>query len=182
MTSTGCVNAPEILRMKSSMPFSQNLYSSKRRSLKFLFSTVLDSHISQTLGDFSTRLAEMEQNFSTFTARLCKSRHLQPQHQMYPARQDLGLDSNKLTAPQPLGLMAQDHLMTIGIGDADLISHQTLRMNIREVQSYYGSHANNTTKGLRSGSIIFGKNPACQPIVDLIRFIEGRIHVGQACF
>ena len=32
----------------------------------------MDSHITKTLGDFATRLAEIEQNFSTFSARLCK--------------------------------------------------------------------------------------------------------------
>ena len=32
----------------------------------------MDSHITKTLGDFATRLSEMEQNFSTLTARLCK--------------------------------------------------------------------------------------------------------------
>ena len=32
----------------------------------------VDSHIMKTLGDFATRLAEMEQNFSTLTARLRK--------------------------------------------------------------------------------------------------------------
>ena len=32
----------------------------------------MDSHIAKTLGDFATRLTEMEQNFSTLTARLCK--------------------------------------------------------------------------------------------------------------
>ena len=32
----------------------------------------MDSHISKTLGDFASRLTEMEQNFSTITARLCK--------------------------------------------------------------------------------------------------------------
>ena len=32
----------------------------------------MDSHITKTLGDFATRLTEMEQNFSTLTARLCK--------------------------------------------------------------------------------------------------------------
>ena len=31
----------------------------------------MDSQITKTLGDFATRLAEMEQNFSSFTARLC---------------------------------------------------------------------------------------------------------------
>ena len=32
----------------------------------------MDSHISKTLGDFATRLTEMEQNFSALTARMCK--------------------------------------------------------------------------------------------------------------
>ena len=32
----------------------------------------MDSHITKTLGDFATRLTEMEQSFSTLTARLCK--------------------------------------------------------------------------------------------------------------
>ena len=32
----------------------------------------MESHITKTLGDFATRLTEMEQNFSTLTARLCK--------------------------------------------------------------------------------------------------------------
>ena len=32
----------------------------------------MDSHITRTLGDFATRLTEMEQNFSTLTARMCK--------------------------------------------------------------------------------------------------------------
>ena len=32
----------------------------------------MDSRITKTLGDFAARLSEMEQNFSTFTARMCK--------------------------------------------------------------------------------------------------------------
>ena len=32
----------------------------------------MDSRISKTLGDFATRLTEMEQNFSALTARMCK--------------------------------------------------------------------------------------------------------------
>ena len=36
----------------------------------------MDSHITKTLGDFATRLAEIKQNFSTFAARLCKSRDI----------------------------------------------------------------------------------------------------------
>ena len=32
----------------------------------------MDSHITKTLGDFASRLTEMEQNFSAITARMCK--------------------------------------------------------------------------------------------------------------
>ena len=68
--------APEVPRMKSSMQFFQILHTSKRRSRKSLPSRLgcpVWIHIlRKTLGDFATRLAEMEQNFSTFTARLCK--------------------------------------------------------------------------------------------------------------
>ena len=34
--------------------------------------TRMDSHITKTLGNFATRLAEIEQNISTFSAHLCK--------------------------------------------------------------------------------------------------------------
>ena len=68
--------APEVPWMRSSMPFFQNLYISKHRSRKFLLSRhgcPVWIHISRkTLGDFATRLAAIEQNFSTFSARLCK--------------------------------------------------------------------------------------------------------------
>ena len=37
--------------------------------------------------------------------------------------------------------------------------------------SCYDSLASNTTKGLPSGSILFGKNPTCQPRMDLLQFI-----------
>ena len=75
MTSMECAPSPEILRMKSSMPFSQSLYFETQIAQIPALTTWMsrmDSHITKTLGDFATRLAEMEQNFSTFTARLCK--------------------------------------------------------------------------------------------------------------
>ena len=65
LTSMGWALAPETLRMNSSMPFSQNLYTSTWMSR-------MDSHITKTLGDFATRLAEMEKICSSLTARLCK--------------------------------------------------------------------------------------------------------------
>ena len=100
---------------------------------------------------------------------------MQPQHQMYLVRHDPGLQLNKLTAPQPQGPMAQDHLMTTETQDADWILSLVPKMNKHEVPSYYSSHANNTTKGLRSGSIIFGKNPTCQPTTNLSEFIAKQV-------
>ena len=35
--------------------------------------------------------------------------------------------------------------------------------------------ANSTTKGLQSGAIIFGKNPMCQPTIDLSEFIVKQV-------
>ena len=68
-----------------------------------------------------------------------------------PARQDIGMYSDIAMAPPPLGLsgpIAQGHLMTIEIQDEDLIRSQAPKMNSREVPFYYGSLANNTTKGI----------------------------------
>ena len=91
---------------------------------------------------------------------------MQPLALAAPTRQDLGINSDVVTAPQPLGLsgpMAQGHLMTIELRDVDLILSQALRMNMHEVPSFYGSRVNNTTLGLRIGSITFGKSATCQP-------------------
>ena len=68
------------------------------------------------------------------------------------------------------GPMALDHQMTTGVQDP-----QTLLMNMREVQSYYDSLANNSTKGLQSGSILSVKNPTCQPTMDLSQFIVKQV-------
>ena len=91
------------------------------------------------------------------------------------ARQDLGKYSDIVTAPQPLGPMAQGHLMTTEIQDEDLILSQAPKMNKHEVPSYYGSLANNTTKGLRSGSINYGMNPICQHTTNLSEFMTKQV-------
>ena len=143
--------APEVPRMRSSMPFFQNLYISKHRSRKFLLSRLgcpVWIRVSRKhLGIFRPGLHRSNRTSAPSLHFSAKSRHMLPQHQIYQVRQDPGLHSNKLTAPQPLGPMAQDHLVTIGTGDADLIYPQTLMMSMREVPSCYGSHANNITKG-----------------------------------
>ena len=85
-----------------------------------------------------------------------------------PTRQDLGMYSDMVTAPQPLGLsgpMAQGHLMTVEMQGVDLVLSLVPKMNKHEVL------ANNTTKGLRSGSIIFGKNPTCHHTTNLSELI-----------
>ena len=95
-----------------------------------------------------------------------------------PARQDRGTSLDMMTALQPLGLsgpMAQGHLMTIEIHDDDLIRSQAPKMNNHEVPCYYGSLANNTTLGLRIGSITFRKNPRCQHPTNLSEFIAMQV-------
>ena len=96
-------------------------------------------------------------------------KRMQRPYPVDPAWQDLGIYSDIAMAPPPLGRsgpMAQGHLMTIEIQDEDLTRSQAPKMNSREVPFYYGSLGNNTTKGLRSGSITFGKNPiSCNKLV-----------------
>ena len=73
MLCTLSCNAPEILRMKSSMLFSQNLYSSKRRSLKFLFSTVW-IHISRKHLGILRQDLQRRNRISAHSLHVCASR------------------------------------------------------------------------------------------------------------
>ena len=77
--------------------------------------------------------------------------------------------------PQPHGPMAQGHLMTTETQDEDLIHSPAPKMNNPVVPFYYDTLANNTTTGLPSGSITFGKNPTCQPTTDLLQFIVKQV-------
>ena len=132
----------------------------------------MDSHITKTLGDFATRLTEMEQNFSTLTARLCKvepyatsASNVTGSARSWPSlEQDDGSTATE-------GPTAQDHLMTTETQDADLIFSQALLMNMREVPSFYDFHVHSTTLELRNGSILFGKGPTYQPTINLSQFI-----------
>ena len=171
--------APEVPRMTSSMPFFQNLYTSKSKSRKFLLPRLgcpAWFHISRKHLEIF-RLDSLKLNrISTPSLHVCaRSRHMQPQHPRNTVRQGSGLHSNKLTGPQLQGPMAQDHLLTIEIRYVDLMLSQAPRMNMREVPSYYGSHVNSTTLALLIGSIIFGKNPTCQPTINLLRFIVRQV-------
>ena len=143
----------------------------------------MDSHLSKTLGDFATRLTEMEQNFSALTARMCKfETYMLLQHQMFLVQQDPGLHSNKLTAPQPQGPMAQGHLTTTETHDEGLILPQAQKMNNREVPSYSDFLANNTSKEAHSGSIPFGKNWVCWHVTNLKRFIAKQVRCQSDFF
>ena len=76
LAPTSMVWAPvlEVQRKKTSMLFFRNLYTSKRRSRKFLLLRIgcpAWIHISRK-HFFATGLTEMEQNFSTLIARLCQ--------------------------------------------------------------------------------------------------------------
>ena len=65
--------------------------------------------------------------------------------------------------------------MTIGTQDADWILSLVPKMNRHEVPSCYSSLANNIIKGLRNGSIVFGKTPTCQPSTNLSEFIAKQV-------
>ena len=58
----------------------------------------------------------------------------------------------------PSGPMANGRLMTVEIRGVNLILSQAPKMNMHGVPSYYGSHVNNITQGLRIGPITLGKN------------------------
>ena len=100
-----------------------------------------------------------------------RSKEIWSQLQAFQVPQDLGTSLVKTMAPQPQGPMAQDHLMTTETHDEDLILSPAPKMNDREVPSYFDSLANNTSNGLQSGSIPFGKNPICRLVTNLSEFI-----------
>ena len=129
-----------------------------------------DSPDSKTVSCHSHNRWHLSQKrFRTLNKRLMVSklvsqpwRPVRPLLQAVVARQDLGMYSDMVTAPQPLDLsvpMAQRRLTTTGIQDVDLILSQSLKMNMSEVPSFHGSQVNKTTLGSRIGSTIFGKSP-----------------------
>ena len=77
LAPTSMVWAPalEVQRMKSSMLSFRNLHFETQIAqtpTHMNWVSRIDSHIAKTLGYFATRIAEMEQNFSALTARMCK--------------------------------------------------------------------------------------------------------------
>ena len=87
----------------------------------------------------------------------------------------------KMTSPQPQGPMAQDHLMTTETHDEDLMLSPAPKMNNHGLPFYNDSHANNTSKGLPSGSSPSVKNQTCQTTTSLSEFhCKSRFRVDQA--
>ena len=128
------------------------------------------------------RTSTLLQKMSTLSLHAyARLKRMQRSSPVVPTRQDRGTYLDTVTAPQPLGPLgplgpvAQGHLMTAEIQGLDLILSLFPKMNKHEVPSYYGSRANKTTKGLRSGSIIFWKNPICQRTISLSDFIAKQV-------
>ena len=107
---------------------------------------------------------------------------MQHLHQMYRVQHDPGPQLNMLTAPQLQGPMALGHLKTIEIQDERLISSQAPKMNKHEVPSYFDSLANNTSKGLPSGSLFHVRNTTCQHTTNLSEFIAKQVRCQSALF
>ena len=94
-------------------------------------------------------------------------------------QQDFGIFLDRIPAPQPLGPsgpMDLDHPMTTGIQDVDLIPSLVVKMNKHEVPSYYGSLANNTTKGITKWiNNLWGRIQHCQHTRNLSEFIAKQV-------
>ena len=135
---------------KLDAPLSKFEYTSKRRSVKFLLSRhgcPVWIHIPRKHLRILRLDLQRWNRISVLSPHVCaNSRYIPPQHQMCPVRRDLGPRSNKLTASQPQGPMAQDHLMTTETRDENLILPQAPKTNNHKVRFYYDSLANNTSK------------------------------------
>ena len=177
--------AQEILWMKSSMPFSLNVSTSKHRSRKFLLSRlgcpvwihISRKHLENSRVDLQ-RWTEFQCHHCTYE----QIRNMLSQHHMFPVRQDPGLHSNMLTAPQPQGPIAQGHLMTIETHDEDLTLPQAQKMNNHEVPFYFDSLVNYISKELHSGSIPFGMNLVSWHVTNLSEPIAKQAPCQSALF
>ena len=142
--------------------------------------------VEQTVNALSAKMASfaalelnvstLTENVNSLTARICK---IETNATSVSSGSDSARSwnilghSNGSSAAGSLG--SQGHLMTVEIRGVDLIRSQAPKMNKHEVPSYYGSFANNTTKGVRSGLNIFWKNPICQHSTNLSEFIVRQV-------
>ena len=138
----------------------------------------MDSHITKTLGNFATRLAEMEQNFSTLTARLCK---------VETHAASAGSVRSRPTLEQVDGSTAAgSHGPESSYDNRNTRRRLHTSSSTEDEQSrsavLFRSLANNTSKGLQSGSIPFWKNPICWRVTNLSDLLLSRFRVSQACF
>ena len=102
-----------------------------------------------------------------------------------PARQDLGIYSDIAMAPQPPGLsgpMAQGHLMTIEITIRRLDTFSSTEDERSRSAVLLRFLCEQYSKGLQSGSIIFGKNPICQHTTSLSEFIAKQVRCRSGLF
>ena len=112
---TSMVRAPALVSQlkRSSTPACHCLRNSKSRSRKSLLLRIgCPAWIHISRDHFKIFLPDLKRwnRISAPSLHDCPgSRHLQPQHRTYPIRCDPGLQSNKLTAPQPPNHMAQHH-------------------------------------------------------------------------
>ena len=139
--------------------------------------------IEQIVNTFSTKMAafaEMEQNVSSLTPRICK---------IEASAASASSGSGSVSSWNLLGHsdgstatgsifshpMAQGLLTTTETQDVDLILSLALKMNMHEVPSYCSFRANNTTLVFPCGSIVSGKSPTYQPTTNPSGFIAKQV-------
>ena len=158
--------APEVPRMKSSTPSFQNLHTSKRRSRRFLLSRLgclVWLHISRKhLGILRPDL----QRWCKVETYAASASNVSGSARSWPSLEQV--DGSTAAG-------SQDHLMITETHDEDLILSPAPKMNNHEVLSYFAFLANNTSKGLQSGSIHFGKNPICWRVTNMSEFIAKQV-------
>ena len=102
--------------MRSSMISFHSLHNSKNRSRRFPLARIgcpVWNHMSRLhLEDLPRDLQRWNRISVPSLHDFARSKRMQPQPQMFPARQDLGLCSNRLMGLQPQGPMARCHLTT----------------------------------------------------------------------
>ena len=118
----------------------------------------MDSHSTKTRENFTTRLAEMEQNFSTHTARMCIVETCSFRINC--------IRFGTILAIRWTGWRLHSHRVPWPRIIWFLILLQAPKMNNHEVSSYYSSPVKMTTLGLRIGSKASWKSniPAYKPI------------------
>ena len=142
--------------------------------------SITNSHITQTLGDFSTGLTEMEQNLNALTTRRCK---LETSAASGSSGPDWARSCNILRLSD--GSTATGSLGSRGPGSSD--DNRNTRRRLDTFSSTEDEHARSavllrfpceqfTTLGLRIGSMAFGKSPTCQTTTSLSEFTAKQVH------